>query len=79
MHDPPGPARAFMEQYGATWGTIVDPDGRIRAAYRAVARPQSYFIDGQGILRAIQVGEVTADRFEAQYALIRPPAASPGE
>ena len=32
MHDPPGPARAFMEQYGATWGTIDDPDGRIRSA-----------------------------------------------
>jgi cytochrome c biogenesis protein CcmG/thiol:disulfide interchange protein DsbE len=74
MFDAPGPARAFVAEYGAPWVTVDDPDGRIRAAYRAVARPQSYFVDADGILRAIQVGEVTDDRFEAQYALIRPGA-----
>ena len=74
MYDAPAPARDFVEQYGATWSTVDDPEGAIRAAYRAVARPQSYFVDGSGILRAIQVGEVTADRFETQYATIRPGA-----
>ena len=70
MADPPGPARDFIAEYGAPWVTVDDPEGSIRAAYRAVARPQSYFIDRDGILRAIQVGEVTADRFEQQFALI---------
>ena len=72
MHDAPAPALDFIREFGATWTTVDDPTGEIRADYRAVARPQSYFIDAQGILRAIQVGEVTADRFEQQYALIRP-------
>jgi len=71
MFDAPAPARDFIAEYGAPWVTVDDPSGTIRAAYRAVARPQSYFIDRNGILRAIQVGEVTADRFEQQYALIR--------
>ncbi len=70
MYDPPAPALDFMTDYGATWPTVDDPDGEIRNVYRAVARPQSYFIDRLGILRAIQVGEVTADRFEQQYTLI---------
>lgn len=70
MFDAPGPARDFITGYGASWVTVDDPDGAIRGAYRVVARPQSYFIDRGGILRAIQVGEVTADRFEQQYALI---------
>ena len=70
MFDAPGPARDFIAEYGATWLTVDDPDGSIRAAYRAVARPQSYFIDRDGILRELQVGEVTADGFERQYALI---------
>ena len=74
MGDAPAPALDFIREFGATWTTVHDPTGEIRAAYRAVARPQSYFIDGDGILRAIQVGEVTADRFERQYALIRPGA-----
>jgi len=74
MHDPPAPALDFIREFGATWTTVDDPSGEIRAAYRAVARPQSYFIDADGIVRAIQVGEVTGDRFEQQYALIRPGA-----
>lgn len=72
MFDTPSMARDFVAEYGATWLTVEDPEGKIRAAYRAIARPQSYFVDADGILRAIQVGEITADRFETQYALIRP-------
>jgi cytochrome c biogenesis protein CcmG, thiol:disulfide interchange protein DsbE len=70
MFDAPAPARDFIAEYAAPWVTVDDPDGTIRAAYRAVARPQSYFIDRDGILRDYQVGEITADRFEQQYALI---------
>jgi cytochrome c biogenesis protein CcmG/thiol:disulfide interchange protein DsbE len=70
MYDPPAPARDFIAQYGATWATVDEPDGRIRTAYRVAARPQTYFIDRDGILRSIQVGEVTDAEFERQYALI---------
>ena len=70
MSDPPEPARDFIADYGATWPTVEDPDGAIRTAYRAVARPQSYFIDRAGILRAVQVGQVTSDDFDRLYASI---------
>jgi cytochrome c biogenesis protein CcmG/thiol:disulfide interchange protein DsbE len=76
MDDPEAPARDFVAAYGATWPTVVDPSGAIRSAYRAVARPQSYFIDPDGILRQIQVGEVTDADFERLFATIAP-AASP--
>jgi cytochrome c biogenesis protein CcmG, thiol:disulfide interchange protein DsbE len=66
----PGPARAFIAQYGATWPTVEDPSGGIRTVYRVAARPQSYFIDRDGILRSIQVGQLTDTEFERQYALI---------
>ena len=70
MDDPPAPARDFIAAYGATWPTIEDPSGAIKTAYRVAARPQSYFIDRDGILREIQVGQVTADDFERLYASI---------
>lgn len=70
--DPPEPARAFVEEYGASWPTVVDPDKVVKAAYRVAARPQTYFIDGSGILRKIQVGELTDADFERQYGLIAP-------
>jgi cytochrome c biogenesis protein CcmG/thiol:disulfide interchange protein DsbE len=77
--DAPAPARDFIAEFAATWATVHDPDGAIRAAYRVAARPQTYFVDRDGILRSIQVGELTDKEFERQYALIsRPASSSPG-
>ena len=70
MADPPDLARTFIADQGATWQTVDDPDGAIRQAYRVAARPQTYFIDRDGILRSIQIGEVRDADFERQYGLI---------
>ena len=77
MFDPPAPARDFIAEYHASWPTVDDPAGAIRTAYRVAARPQTYFIDRGGILRSIQVGELTDAEFERQYALISGPTAVP--
>lgn len=65
-------ARQFLTEFGATWPTVTDPDGKLAAAYRVVAPPQTYFIDAQGVLRGIQIGEVLAQDFDTQYAKIKP-------
>jgi cytochrome c biogenesis protein CcmG/thiol:disulfide interchange protein DsbE len=70
--DPPEPARTFAAQYGATWPTVIDPDKAIKTAYRVAARPQTYFIDAGGVIRSIQVGELTNADFERQFARIAP-------
>ena len=70
--DPVEPARQFAKDYGATWATVVDPDKAIKAAYRVAARPQSYFVDRTGVIRSIQVGELTDADFERQYSRIVP-------
>ena len=64
------PARDFIAKYGATWPTVDDPSKTIKAAYRVAARPQTYFVDRTGVLRSIQVGELTDADFERQYARI---------
>ena len=71
MADPPDLAKQFIADQGATWATVDDPDGAIKNAYRVVARPQSYFIDRDGILRSIQIGEVRDADFERQFDLIK--------
>ena len=68
--DPVEPARDFVAQYGAEWATVVDPDKAIKTAYRVAARPQTYFIDRSGVIRSIQIGELTDADFERQYARI---------
>ena len=70
--DPPDPARAFVAEYGATWPTVIDPDKAIKTAYRVAARPQTYFVDGSGVIRSIQIGELTDADFERQYSRIAP-------
>jgi cytochrome c biogenesis protein CcmG/thiol:disulfide interchange protein DsbE len=70
--DPPEPARAFVAEYGAGWPTVIDPERAIKTAYRVAARPQTYFVDGDGIIRSIQIGELTDADFERQYERIAP-------
>ena len=68
--DPVEPARDFVARYGANWPTVVDPAKTIKAAYRVAARPQTYFVDRAGVIRSIQVGELTDADFERQFAKI---------
>ena len=70
--DPVAPARDFVAEYGATWPTVVDPDKALKAAYRVAGRPQTYFVDRDGVIRSIQIGELTDADFERQYARIAP-------
>jgi cytochrome c biogenesis protein CcmG, thiol:disulfide interchange protein DsbE len=70
MGDPPEPARRFVADYHATWPTVIDADGAIKTEYRIVARPHSWFIDRNGILRSQQIGELTDADFERQFAQI---------
>ena len=70
--DPPEPARDFAASYGASWPTVTDPDKSVKAAYRVIARPQTYFVDGSGVVRSIQIGELTDADFERQYQRIAP-------
>ena len=76
MDDPPAPARDFIAEYGATWPTVDDPDQAIRNAYRVAARPLSYFVDRDGVLRSIQVGELRQADFDRQFPAISGPAAN---
>jgi cytochrome c biogenesis protein CcmG, thiol:disulfide interchange protein DsbE len=70
--DQPELAQAFLSDFGASWPSLTDPDGSIAAAYRVVAPPQTYFIDKDGVLRGIQIGEVRPEDFDTQYEKIRP-------
>jgi cytochrome c biogenesis protein CcmG/thiol:disulfide interchange protein DsbE len=63
-------AKTFAAQMSADWVSITDPDGTRASAYLVAAPPQSYFIDGQGIVRSRQIGEITAEDLERQYAAI---------
>jgi cytochrome c biogenesis protein CcmG/thiol:disulfide interchange protein DsbE len=70
--DPVEPARDFVSKYDASWATVVDPEKAMKTAYRVAARPQTYFVDRSGVIRSIQIGELTDADFERQYGRIAP-------
>jgi cytochrome c biogenesis protein CcmG, thiol:disulfide interchange protein DsbE len=70
--DQPELAQTFLTDFGATWPTVNDQDGAAAKAYRVVAPPQTYFIDKDGVLRGIQIGQVQPEDFDTQYAKIKP-------
>jgi cytochrome c biogenesis protein CcmG/thiol:disulfide interchange protein DsbE len=70
--DPVEPARRFAADYGATWPTVEDPERALKTAYRVAGRPQTYFVDGGGTIRSIQIGQMLDEDFERQYARIAP-------
>lgn len=54
------PARAFAQEHGATWPSVVDPQGRIAAAYGVgPGIPVTWVIDAEGVVRARHHGELT--------------------
>lgn len=70
--DPARPARDFVAEFSASWPTVEDPDKSIKARYRVVARPHTFFIDGAGVVQAQQIGELRETDFERYYARIEP-------
>jgi cytochrome c biogenesis protein CcmG, thiol:disulfide interchange protein DsbE len=70
--DDPALAQAFLDDVGSSWPTATDPEGSIADAYRVVAPPQTYFIDSEGVIRGMQIGQVKEQDFDTQYAKIRP-------
>jgi cytochrome c biogenesis protein CcmG, thiol:disulfide interchange protein DsbE len=68
--DPVDPARQFASQYGGTWQTVIDPGAALKRAYRVLGRPQTFFVDKDGILRSMQIGPLTDSLFEQKLAQI---------
>ena len=70
FRDQAEPARSFARQFDADWPTVLDPDGALARRYLVVAPPQSYFIDLDGVVRAIHIGEILDEDFDTLYRKI---------
>ena len=56
--DDADPARAFVAEQGATWPTVADPERSIGSAWKVLGPPQTFFVDREGTIREVQVGQV---------------------
>ena len=54
--DDPVAAQAFAGSEGAAWPMLLDPDDAVWDSYFATAVPMSFFIDREGVVRAVSFG-----------------------
>jgi cytochrome c biogenesis protein CcmG, thiol:disulfide interchange protein DsbE len=70
FHDRSENARDFMSQMGARWPATMDPGDDVAQRYGIIGPPESFFIDGNGIVVGHQIGELTPRDLRAQLAAL---------
>jgi peroxiredoxin len=61
---------SFQREFGLTYPLLPDDSGQIQDLYRVGPIPTSFFIDRQGVIRAIEVGALTPESLQADLALV---------
>ena len=64
-------ALEFMRAQAATWPALSDPGDVVASAYRVVAPPMTYYVDGAGTIRAVSFGPPPRAVFEQYLDRIR--------
>jgi cytochrome c biogenesis protein CcmG, thiol:disulfide interchange protein DsbE len=58
-------ARRWLQQFGNPYAlSVVDADGRTGIDYGVYGVPETYVIDGGGVIRYKQIGPITAEILE---------------
>ena len=63
-------AAAFVAQEGSEWPALLDPDDVVWTAYGGLGLPTSFFIDREGIVRAVSFGPPLSGTLDDQLAKI---------
>jgi len=50
----------FSDQHGLTFPLLIDTKDRVAVQYKVLGIPTSYFIDSDGVIASVQVGDLTA-------------------
>jgi cytochrome c biogenesis protein CcmG, thiol:disulfide interchange protein DsbE len=63
-------ARSFMARMKATWPAAMDTTGDVAQAYGVFAPPESFFIDRDGRIAGLQIGELSRTDLARQLETI---------
>jgi len=70
MREDPDQVRAFTKSNGYDWLFVIDADVQVRERYDTIGIPNHVFVDAQGIVRAIEIGELKENSIEGYLAKI---------
>ncbi|MEE8374213.1 MAG: TlpA disulfide reductase family protein [Dehalococcoidia bacterium] len=59
-----GTIRRYIQQGGFSWTILLDITGEVARDYEITAIPTSFFLDTEGIIRVVNVGDMTREAME---------------
>ena len=68
-----GEVSAYLDERGLTFPVVLDEDESIAARYGVRALPTTYWIDGDGVVRARHIGMLDANLIDAYVDELRAP------
>lgn len=66
----PNEVKAFVEEFGLTFPTVMDIKGEVSDMYQIFAYPTSYMVDSQGIIQEIFKGAINYEVMEKSISRI---------
>ena len=60
--------RQYVQQGGFSWTFVIDTTGEVADNYGIIAIPTSFFLDKEGVIRAVDVGAIAERAMESQLA-----------
>jgi len=65
-----GDVRPYVERLGMTFTHLPDPDERLASRFHVIGVPMHYFIDREGVVRALKFGVLSRPQMDAELAAI---------
>ncbi len=63
-------AVGILDELAATYPALLDSDGDVGEHYRSTGLPTTYFIDAEGVVRGIRIGEVKSRDLQENLAKV---------
>lgn len=60
--------RQFVQRGGYSWVFVIDTTGEVTRNYGVTVIPASFFVDKEGIIRAVKAGAMTESMMESRLA-----------
>lgn len=61
-------AQAYLSRHGSSFPQLLDPTGSTAVDYGAAGVPETYFIDGNGVIRHKHIGPINPKQLQEQIA-----------
>ncbi|MEE9583532.1 MAG: redoxin family protein [Dehalococcoidales bacterium] len=68
VFEPEDDVRQYVQEGGYSWTFVIDTTGEVTTSYKVTAIPTSFFIDGKGIIQAMNIGAMSKGAMEVKLA-----------